>query len=103
MTTKTGIVRGKWSLSPLREAKFLLAILKQEGLAGKGLIAAFERWAPRMLGYPRSDMAALYQRQTGQPLTDTLLIQQAYKVVSRGQIPPEAEVFRQQLLRNRTL
>ena len=34
-------VRGKWGVSPLREAKTLLGVSKQQGLAGKGLIEAF--------------------------------------------------------------
>ena len=49
-------VRGKWGVSPLREAKTLLGVLKQQGLAGKGLIEAFEKWAPRIVGSSRADI-----------------------------------------------
>ncbi len=63
-------VRARWSVSPLREAKVLLGVLKQEGLAGKGLIEAFEKYSVRFLGYARSDMAKLYTQQTGRELTN---------------------------------
>jgi hypothetical protein len=33
--------RGTWTVSPLREAKILLGVLKQQGLAGQGLVKAF--------------------------------------------------------------
>ena len=39
-------VRGNWNISPLWEGKILLGVLKQQGLAGKRLIQAFDKWAP---------------------------------------------------------
>ena len=94
-------VRGKWGVSPLREAKTLLGVLKQQGLAGKGLIEAFEKWAPRIVGSSRADMNRLYREQTGRQMSDYILTQQADKVVRYNQLPPEAEVFRQILLKSR--
>ncbi len=98
---KLGIVRGKWSVSPLREAKTLLGVLKQQGLAGKGLIEAFEKWAPRITGSSRADMNRLYREQTGREMSDYILVQQADKIVRYNQLPPEAEGFRQIILRSR--
>jgi hypothetical protein len=95
------LVRGKWGVSPLREAKTLLGVLKQQGLAGKGLIEAFEKWAPRIIGSSRADMNLLYLEQTGRQMSDYILTQQADKVVRYNQLPPEAEVFRQILLKSR--
>ncbi len=90
--------RGKWSVSPLWEAKILLGVLKQQGLAGKGLIEAFEKWAPRVAGSSRADMSRLYREQTGRELSDYILVQQADKVVRYNQLPPDAEVVRRALL-----
>lgn len=95
------VIRGRWSESPLREAKFLAGVLSQQGLAGKGLIDAFQRWAPKLLGYTHCEISALFQKQTGKPLSDTLLLQQAYTVVRREQLPPEADVFRKQIMGGR--
>jgi hypothetical protein len=94
-------MRGKWSVSPLREAKTLLGVLKQRGLAGKGLIEAFEKWAPRIVGSSRADMNRLYREQSGREMSDYILAQQADKAVRYNQLPPEAEVFRQILLNSR--
>lgn len=99
--TDTRIVRARWSVSPLREAKVLLGILQQEGLRGKGLIAAFEKHSVRLLGYTREDMAALYRQQTGRELTDFILVQKADKVVRYGELGPEAAPLRKALLKNR--
>ena len=87
-------VRGNWNVSPLWEAKILLGILKQQGLAGKGLIKAFDKWAPRIVGVSRLDMARAYGKQTGRPLSDYILAQQADKAIRYRQLPPEAEGFR---------
>ncbi len=92
---------GRWSVSPLREAGTLLGVLKKYGLAGRGLVASFEKWSPRLLGYSRKDFNQLYRTQTGRDLTDTILIQKADKVVRYGRLGPEAEVLRQQLIKNR--
>jgi len=92
---------GRWSVSPLREAGTLLGVLKKSGLAGKGLVASFEKWSPRLLGYSRKDFDRLYRAQTGRDLTDAVLIQKADKIVRYGGLGPEAEVLRQQLLKNR--
>lgn len=101
MTAKIGMKKGKWSVSPLREAATLLGVLHQQGLRGKGLIQGFEKWAPKIVGYPRSDMEALYERQTGRPLTDYILLQKADKVVRNGELGPEAEVLNQSLAKLR--
>ena len=90
--------RGKWSVSPLWEAKILLGVLKQQGLAGKGLVEAFEKWAPRIAGSSRADIGRLYLEQTGRELSDYILVQQADKVVRYNQLPPDAEVVRRALL-----
>ena len=90
--------RGKWSVSPLWEAKILLGVLKQQGLAGKGLVEAFEKWAPRIAGCSRVDMGTLYREQTGRELSDYILVQLADKVVRYNQLPPDAEVVRRALL-----
>jgi excisionase family DNA binding protein len=90
--------RGKWSVSPLWEAKILLGVLKQQGLAGKGLVEAFEKWAPRIAGSSRADIGRLYLDQTGRELSDYILVQQADKVVRYNQLPPDAEVVRRALL-----
>jgi excisionase family DNA binding protein len=89
--------RGKWSVSPLWEAKILLGVLKQQGLVGKGLVEAFEKWAPRIAGSSRADMSRLYRAQTGRELSDYILVQQADKVVRYNQLPPDAEVVRRAL------
>jgi excisionase family DNA binding protein len=93
-------LRGKWNISPLWEAKILLGVLKQRGLAGKGLVQAFEKWAPTIVGSSRADMNRLYSEQTGREMSDYILVQQADKVVRYNQLPPEAEVFRQALLKS---
>src|SRR5487761_208813 len=98
-TLESRRVHGKWGVSPLREAGTLLGLLKREGLAGKGLIEAFEKWAPRIVGASRADMSQLYHEQTGRDLSDYILLQKADKVVRYSQIPPGAEVFRQIILR----
>jgi excisionase family DNA binding protein len=90
--------RGKWSVSPLWEAKTLLGVLKQQGLAGKGLIEAFEKWAPRVAGSSRADMSRLCREQTGRELSDYILVQQADKVVRYNQLPPDAEFVRRAVL-----
>jgi excisionase family DNA binding protein len=94
--------RGKWSVSPLWEAKILLGVLRQQGLAGKGLVEAFEKWAPRIAGSSRADMGRLYLEQTGRELTDYILVQQADKVVRYNQLPPDAEVVRRALLNSKS-
>lgn len=90
--------RGKWSVSPLWEAKILLGVLRQQGLAGKGLVKAFEKWAPRVAGRSRAEMNRVYRAQTGREMSDYILVQQADKVVRYNQLPPEAEVVRRALL-----
>jgi len=90
--------RGKWSVSPLWEAKILLGVLRQQGLAGKGLVKAFEKWAPRVVGRSRAEMNRVYREQTGREMSDYILVQQADKVVRYNQLPPEAEVVRRALL-----
>ncbi len=87
-------LRGRWSVSPLWEGKILLGVLKQQGLAGKGLVEAFERWAPRIVGASRADMNRVYSEQTGREMSDYILVQQADKAVRYKQLPPEAEDFR---------
>jgi len=87
-------VRGNWSASPLYEGKILLGVLRQQGLAGKGLVGAFDRWAPKIAGASRSDMNRVYKGQTGRELSDYILVQQADKAVRYRQLPPEAESFR---------
>ena len=95
------LVRARWSVSPLREAKVLLGVLKQEGLAGKGLIEAFEKYSVRFLGYTRSDMAKLYTQQTGRELTNDILTQKADKVIRYNELEQERIVLRRTLLANR--
>src|SRR6266850_1011059 len=90
--------RGKWSVSPLWEAKILLGVLRQQGLAGKGLVNAFEKWAPRIAGCSRAEINRVYCEQTGREMSDYILVQQADKVVRYNQLPPEAEVVRRALL-----
>jgi hypothetical protein len=63
-------VRGNWNVSPLWEGKILLGVLKQQGLAGKGLVEAFEKWAPRIVGASRADMNKVYNEQTGREMSD---------------------------------
>ena len=87
-------VRGNWNISPLWEGKILLGVLKQQGLAGKGLIKAFEKWVPRIVGVSRLDMDRAYGQQTGRTLSDYILAQQADKAVRYGQLPPEADGYR---------
>jgi hypothetical protein len=96
-------VRGDWSVSPLREAKTLIAVLKQEGIAGAGLIKAFEKWAPKILGYSRADMDVMYRAQTGKPLSDYILLQQADKVCRYNGFGPEKEMFKKAIANGRTL
>src|SRR5690242_10299681 len=84
-------LRGRWSVSPLWEGKILLGILRQQGLAGKGLVEAFKRWAPRIAGTSRADMNRVYYEQTGREMTDYILVQQADKAVRYKQLPSEAE------------
>src|SRR5271154_5283330 len=96
-----GVVRARWSASPLREAKTLLGVLQQEGLRGKGLIEAFEKYSVRLLGYTRADMAKLYRQQTGRELTDYILTQKADKVVRSNEVVAERTVLRRSLLKNR--
>jgi len=98
---KTELVRARWSVSPLREAKTLLGVLQQEGLRGKGLIEAFEKYSVRFLGYTRTDMAALYRQQTGRELSDYILIQKADKVVRTNELTQERQVLRRTLLGSR--
>src|SRR6266404_292074 len=90
--------RGKWSVSPLWEAKILLGVLRQQGLAGKGLVKAFEKWAPRIAGCSRAEMNRVYCEQTGREMSDYILVQQADKAVRYNQLPPEAEVVRRTIL-----
>src|SRR6266478_614581 len=90
--------RGKWSVSPLWEAKILTGVLRQQGLAGKGLVKAFEKWAPRVAGRSRAEMNRVYRGQTGREMTDYILMQQADKSVRYTQLPPPAEVVRRALL-----
>jgi excisionase family DNA binding protein len=87
-------LRARWSVSPLWEGKILLGLLRQQGLAGKGLVEAFEKWAPRIVGASRADMNRVYREQTGREMSDYILVQQADKVVRYKQLPPEAEDFR---------
>ncbi|MGB7846199.1 MAG: helix-turn-helix domain-containing protein [Candidatus Acidiferrum sp.] len=87
-------VRGNWNISPLWEGKILLGVLKQQGLAGKGLIKAFDKWAPRIVGVSRLDMDRAYGQQTGRTLSDYILAQQADKAVRYRQLPPEADGYR---------
>jgi len=94
------MIRGRWSVSPLREAKALLGVLKQEGLTGKGFIAAFEKYSVRLLGYSRGDMARLYRQQTGRELSDYILIQRGDKVVRDHELEAERVVLRRVLLRS---
>src|SRR5260370_24885235 len=90
--------RGKWSVSPLWEAKILLGVLRQQGLAGRGLVKAFEKWAPRVAGRSRAEMNQGYRAQTGRESSDYITVQQADKHVPSNQLPPEAEVVRRALL-----
>ena len=90
-------VRGNWNISPLWEGKILLGLLRQQGLAGKGLVSAFERWAPRIVGTSRAEVNKAYNKQTGRELSDYILLQQADKAVRYRQPPPEAEAVRLEL------
>ncbi len=87
-------IRGNWNISPLWESKILLGVLKQQGLAGKGLVEAFERWAPTLIGVSRVDINRAYAKQTARDLSDYILVQQADKALRYKQLPPEAEGFR---------
>jgi len=87
-------MKGNWNVSPLWEAKILLGVLKQHGLAGKGLVEAFEKWAPSLVGASRSDVNSVYHEQTGREMSDYILLQQADKVVRYQQFPREAEGIR---------
>jgi len=86
--------RGKWSESPLWEAKILLGVLREQGLAGKGLLEAFEKWVLTVAGCPRSAIDRAYAEQTGHELSDYILIQQADKTFRYNQLPREAESVR---------
>jgi len=86
--------RGKWSESPLWEAKILLGVLREQGLAGKGLVEAFEKWVPNVAGCPRSAIDRAYAQQTGHELSDYILLQQADKTARYNQLPREAENVR---------
>jgi hypothetical protein len=94
-------IQGRWSVSPLREAKALLGVLQQEGLRGKGLVQAFERHSPRLLGYSREDMGKLYRQQTGRDLSDYILVQKADKVVRYNEFEQERALLRWTLLKLR--
>jgi hypothetical protein len=61
--------RGNWSVSPLWEAKILLGVLREQGLAGRGLVQAFEKWAPLVAGYSRAEMSRVYSGQTGREMS----------------------------------
>lgn len=87
-------------MSPLWEGKILLGLLKEQGLAGRGLVSAFEQLAPRMVGASRLDMNRTYSKQTGRELSDYILVQQADKAVRYSQLPPEAEHLRQELAKS---
>jgi excisionase family DNA binding protein len=63
-------------------------------LAGKGLVQAFEKWVPRVIGCSRSGIERVYYEQTGRELSDYILLQQADKTVRYNQLPPEAEIVR---------
>ncbi len=93
--------QGKWRLSPLREAGVLLGVLKREGLTGKGIVKAFEKWAPRIVGASRANIGRLYREQTGREMADHILIQKADKVVRYRQLPAEIELVRRVILRSR--
>jgi excisionase family DNA binding protein len=93
-------VRGNWNVPPLWEGKILLGVLKEQGLAGKGLVEAFEKWAPRIVGASRADMNKVYEEQTGHEMSDYILVQQADKAVRYKQLPPEAEGFRLALVQS---
>jgi excisionase family DNA binding protein len=86
--------RGKWSISPLWEAKILLGLLHQQGLVGKGLVEAFEKWLPKVAGCSRITLNQIYFEQTGWELSDYILAQQADKAIRYNQLPPEAETLR---------
>jgi excisionase family DNA binding protein len=90
--------RGNWSVSPLWEGKILLGVLREQGLAGNGLVRAFEKWAPRVAGCSRDEMNRVYCEQTGRELSDYILVQQADKVVRYRQLPPEADSVRRTVL-----
>jgi hypothetical protein len=74
-------------VSPLWEAKILLGVLKEQGLAGKGLVKAFEKWAPTIACSSRSEISRTYQKQTGRDMSDYILVQLADKVVRYSQLP----------------
>jgi excisionase family DNA binding protein len=93
-------MRGNWAVSPLWEGKILLGVLKEQGLAGRGLVSAFEQLAPTMVGASRLDMNRTYSKQTGRELSDYILVQQADKAVRYSQLPPEAEHLRQALAKS---
>jgi excisionase family DNA binding protein len=87
--------RGNWNVSPLWQAKVLLGVLRERGLAGNGLVRAFERWLPAIGGLSRAEVSTCYREQTGHELSDYILVQLADKVVRYDQLPPEAEIIRQ--------
>jgi excisionase family DNA binding protein len=78
--------------------KILLGVLREQGLAGNGLVRAFEKWAPRVAGCSRDEMNRVYREQTGREMSDYILVQQADKVVRYRQLPPEADVVRRTVL-----
>jgi hypothetical protein len=96
-TAKPRRLRGRWSVSPLWEGKILLGVLREQGLVGKGLVEAFEKWAPRIVGASRADMNRVYYEQTGREMSDYILVQQADKAVRHEQLPSEAEDSRRAL------
>ncbi len=99
--TGTHVVRARWSVSPLREAKTLLGVLHCDGLRGKGLVQAFEKYSLRLLGYSRADMGRLYHQQTGRELSDSILVQKADKVVRYHELGSDAAALRRSLARCR--
>ena len=63
-------------------------------IAGKGLVQAFEKWVPKVIGCPLIGIDRVYYEQTGRELSDYILLQQADKTVRYNQLPPEAEIVR---------
>jgi hypothetical protein len=62
----------------------LLGALKQQPLARKGLIKAFDKSAPRIVGVPRLDMHSTYGKQTGRKLSDYILTNRLTKLFATG-------------------
>src|SRR5882762_6981659 len=67
-------------------------------ISRKGLVKAFEKWAPRIAGCSRAEMNRVYCQQTGREMSDYILLQRADKAVRYNQLPPEAEVVRRTVL-----